>query len=329
MDMAGAGLESLTELLARQDNIAHRAQLVAAGIIDTTISRRIRRGVWQRIAPAVYALHATVLSTEQRRIAAALYAGVYAQLTGPSALLWYGFRNVPVTEKVHILVPHGTRRRSTGVIHVQRTHELDLAAREGGLYQVVSPARAVVDAARISGDLSTVRAIFTEAVHSQVTDVSRIGAELRRAKRSRTAVANRVLAEMIEGIRSAPEGNLRDLVLRSPLPLNVLWNPILVADDGTRLPTPDGYLVDTAIALEVDSIQHHTSKADFQETVQRGNDLSWRGVTVLHFTPAEIRAEGARVLRVIEATWHHRHAHPVPVRITAHPRAAQAPHDMQ
>ncbi len=320
MNATGYVVEALAELLARQHNVASRQQLLAAGVDDVSITRRIRRGEWQRIAPAVYALDSAVLAIEQRRIAAALYAGAEAQLTGTSALLWYGFRYVPTTDRVHVLVPHATRRRSTGVIVIQRTLDMDQRPRDGGLYQVASPARAVVDAARISGDLTTVRAIFAEAVQRKFTDIDAIAAELRRAKRSRTAVGNRVLAELLDGVRSSPEAELRELVRQSQLLPPALWNPILVADDDTRLPSPDGYLADAGIALEVDSREHHMTGEGFQETLRRGNALSLRGVAVLHFMPTEIRTEPARVLRVIEATHRNRLEHPAPVSIRAYPR---------
>jgi hypothetical protein len=305
----------LDTLLAAQNDVVSRAQLLVRGIDDFTMSRRVRTGKWQRAAPGVYALVSTTLTTEQRRIAAALYAGADAQLTGPSALHWYGFRSVPATDRVHVLVPHATRRRSAGVAVVQRTRELDPYPRDAGLYRVTSPARAVVDASRTNSNVDAVRAILAEAVRSGITDLGRIEDEVRRAKRSRTGIANRVLSELVDGIRSAPEARLRDLTLTSTVLPLVLWNPTLATEDGVRLPSPDGYLPDLGIALEVDSREHHMSSEDFQRTLVRGNMLSQYGVLVLHFTPAEILREPARVLRMIEATYAERRTHPVPVAV--------------
>jgi hypothetical protein len=316
MNVSGRVVEPLPVLLARQENIVDRRQLLRGGIDDCAISRRIRRGDWQRIVPGVYALGTAVLSTEQRRIAAALYCGDEAQLTGATVLHWYGFRYVPSTDKVHVLVPHSRRRRSAGIIVVQRALELDTQPRDAGLYRLVSPARAVVDAARLTSDLTTVRAIFTEAVQGRFTDPNTIAAELRRAKRSRTAVANRVLSELFDGVRSAPEAELRQLVRTSRILATFVWNPVLVADDGTRLPSPDGYQADSGIALEVDSLEYHMTSEGFEATMRRGNLLSRYGVTVLHFTPTEIRTEPARVLRVIEDTYQQNRLNPPRAPIT-------------
>src|SRR5258706_6795069 len=145
MRVVGMTTSSLDETLEVQQQVAARAQLLAAGLTDSTICRRIRNGDWQRAAPGVYVLAATPLSTEQRRIVAVLYAGDSAQITGLGVLHWYGVRYAPATEKVDLLIPHGTRRRSSGFVTIQRTHDLDRSPRPGGLYWVASAARAVVD----------------------------------------------------------------------------------------------------------------------------------------------------------------------------------------
>ncbi len=76
-----------------------------------TVYRNIRRGKWQRVLTGVYRLSLKPLTEEARRIAAALFCGPGAQLTGLMVLHWYGFRQAPSTDKVHVLVPHGVRRK--------------------------------------------------------------------------------------------------------------------------------------------------------------------------------------------------------------------------
>jgi hypothetical protein len=310
---------SLDELLVVQSRVISRAQLQARGIDDYTMTRRVSKGEWQRPVPGVYALVTAGLSTEQRRVAAALYAGDGAQLTGPSALHWYGFRYVPATDRVHVLVPHENHRRSAGPVVVRRTLELDPEARDVGLYRLASPARAVVDTSRFVGGVEATEAIFAEAVQSRFTDVAKIEAELRRAKRSRTGIGNRALNELYAGVRSMPEGALRALTRTSTSLGEIMWNPELIDSDGVPLPSPDGYLPATGIALEVDSREHHMTGEGFERTLNRGNVLGRYGVLVLHFTPNEIRRQPARVLRMIEDTHTRRLAHPVPIPITAYP----------
>jgi hypothetical protein len=296
-------VDSFDKIIYRQQGIATRAQLLLAGVDDMTMYRRTRRREWQRPLPAVYALTSNGISTEQRRIAAWLYAGPTAQMTGLAALAWYGFQTVPTTDRIHLLVPHETRRRSVGFAQIHRTYALDLRPREAELYTLVSPPRAVIDACRASSDLTMIRAIMAEAVTSRGVGIGALDSEIRRAQRSRTALARRVLHEILAGIRSAPEADLRELVGTSKIVPAVLWNPRLTTADGEPLPTPDGYIPDAGIAVEVDSREHHSSDADWARTLRRHNLLSELGVLVLHYTPREIRSERARVLRSIERSY--------------------------
>jgi very-short-patch-repair endonuclease len=74
-----------------------------------------------------------------------------------------------------------------------------------------------------------------------------------------------------------------------------------------ELPTPDGYIEEAAIALEVDSREFHMSPDDWEKTLKHHNKLAAAGILVLHFSPKQIREEPDRVLRQIEnAYWERR-----------------------
>lgn len=295
--------DGFAETAQRQQQIVTRAQLLAAGFDDMHLYRQARRGLWQRVLPATYALVTGTLTDEQRRISAALYVGRDAQVTGLAALTWYGFRQSPRTDDVHLIVPHHARRRTAGHAVVARALALDPRARRTELYPVCSPARAVVDAARDLRHLRPVRAIVAEAVQRGFTDLGALDEEIRRARRSRTALVRRAFAEVADGTRSAPEAELRDCLTGSPLLPEILWNPQLRDTDGGLLPTPDGYLADAAVALEVDSREYHLNPADWSRTLDRHNELSRRGILVLHFTPNQLRREPRRVRRTVEEAY--------------------------
>lgn len=296
----------LAELAERQHQIVTRTQLLAAGFDDMHLYRQTRRGLWQRVLPATYALVTGTLTEEQRRISAALYAGPDAQLTGLAALIWYGFRHSPRSTDVHLILPHRARRRSAGHAVIARALELDPKARRTALYPVCSPARAVVDAARDLRHLRPVRATVAEAVQRGYTDLASLDEEIQRARRSRTALIRKAFAEITDGARSAPETELRECLTGSRLLPEILWNPRLSAPDGARLPTPDGYLADGAVALEVDSREYHFSPDDWARTLDRHNELSRQGILILHFTPAQIRREPGRVRRMVEDAYRSR-----------------------
>ncbi|GIJ25689.1 hypothetical protein Vqi01_08510 [Micromonospora qiuiae] len=288
-----------SDLAERQQQIVTRVQLLAAGFDDMYLYRQARRGLWQRVLPATYALVTGVLTDEQRRISAALYAGGEAQLTGLAALSWYGFRQSPSTDAVHLIVPHHARRKSAGYAVISRALSLDDRARVTALYPVCSPARAVVDAARDLRQLRPVRAVVAEAIQRGYADLATLDEEIRRARRSRTALVRKAFSEVMQGTRSAPEAELRECLAESPVLPEIHWNPRLLDAGGRSLPTPDGYLPDAAVALEVDSQEYHYRPADWTRTLDRHNELSRHGILVLHFTPAQIRREPRRVRRMV------------------------------
>jgi hypothetical protein len=183
---------------------------------------------------------------------------------------------------------------------------LDAKARRTTLYPVCSPARAVVDAARNLRHLRPVRAIVAEAVQRGFTDLTRLEEEIRRARRSRTALIRKAFSEIVQGTRSAPEAELRACLTGSRLLPEIRWNPRLRTDDGRPLPTPDGYLADAAVALEVDSQEYHFSPDDWARTLDRHNELSRYGILILHFTPAQIRRDPRRIRRMVEDAYESR-----------------------
>lgn len=314
----------LAETAHRQQQVVTRAQLLAAGFDDMYLYRQARRGRWQRVLPATYALFTGTLTDEQRRISAALYAGAEAQLTGLAALTWYGFRHSPPSGDVHLVVPHHTRRRSAGYAVIARALALDERARRTALYPVCSPARAVVDAARELRQLRPVRAIVAESIQRGFTDLASLDEEIRRARRSRTALVRKAFAEIVDGTRSAPEAELRECLAGSRVVPKILWNPRLLTDDGRTLPTPDGYLADAAVALEVDSQEYHFSPGDWARTLDRHNELSRYGVLILHFTPARIRREPAGVRRLVEDAYESRRGLGATIGVRVEPRPEEA-----
>ncbi|BCJ72730.1 hypothetical protein CS0771_22740 [Catellatospora sp. IY07-71] len=309
---------ALDDIAHRQQRLLTRAQVLAAGHTDMFIYRRVRSGSWQRVLTGVYCVTGGVLTDEQRRVAATLYAGPSAQLTGPSALAWYGFRTLPPTDDVHLLVPHGMRCRSNGFAVVKRALTLDPHARHTLLYQVASPARAVVDACRDLRELRTVRAVVAEAVQRFRVPPQTLDEEVRQAARSRTAVVRKALAEIAEGTRSAPEAQTRTVLETSPLLAGrVLWNPQLAADDGRSLPTPDGYLPEAGLAIEVDSREFHLSPEDWARSLERHNILGRYGVQVLHFTPSFVESQPDEVRRIVESAVMLREGITVGVQVTS------------
>jgi hypothetical protein len=78
-------MDLVEELLRTQDGVVSRRQLVALGVTDVEIARRLRRREWKRIHPGVYVNHTGPPTWSQRAWAAVLYHWP-AALAGASAM---------------------------------------------------------------------------------------------------------------------------------------------------------------------------------------------------------------------------------------------------
>jgi hypothetical protein len=291
-----ADLSGLADL---QRGIVRRDQIVGTALTDGSLRWLLRSRQWQVVLPSVYANFTGLLTDEQREVAAQLYCGSPSQVTGPGALRAHGMRYTPDDERVHLLVPHARHVSSLGFVVVRRTHRLDERPAQRGAVTLASVARAVADTARTCDDLRSVRAMVAESVQRQLTTVAQLREELDSGARKGSALMREALEEVADGVRSAPEAQLRQIVeTTSALPA-VLWNPALATVSGQSLPTPDGWIDDVGIALEVDSREHHSMPDDWSKTLHRHNLLTSHGALVLHFTPTAIYATPETVRRTM------------------------------
>ncbi|MEV6965500.1 hypothetical protein AB0M47_10315 [Hamadaea sp. NPDC051192] len=301
-------MDALAKLLLRQEKIVTDAQLAEAGVTHGMLRWKLKRGDWQRVLPRVVATFSGTLTRRQQFIAAGLYAGERAQLAGLSALEIHGFRYLPKEPAVHVLVPHERRLRRVPRVRLHRTDRLDSTEWPyAGCVRVCSPARAVVDALRSDEgrgfDVQTMRAVVAEGIQRAITTIVDLQRELDLARRNGTAVLRAVVDEVADGVRSAPEAELRRLAKQSLILPTISWNPRLADADGNDLPTPDGYLDLAALALEVDSREFHLSPEAWEATLRHHNQLAAAGILVLHFTPKQIRETPHSVLAEIERAY--------------------------
>ena len=95
------------------------------------------------------------------------------------------------------------------------------------------------------------------------------------------------LADVADGIHSAAEGDLKDLLAKSGLPMP-LFNASIYDDDGTFIARPDAWWPEQGVAVEVDSHEWHLSPHDHTRTLERQRRMGKHGILVLPFTPREI-----------------------------------------
>lgn len=169
---------------------------------------------------------------------------------------------------------------------VHRGRRAPRGARDREGLQIASPARAVADAARDAG-APAARSIVIEAVQRRLVSVPALRNELTAGPRSGAAALAHALAEAEQGAWSIPEADLARIVHASRA-LPPMWaNPQLSVGDH-RLPTPDGWFDDVALAVQVHSRQFHADELDWDGTVAADAVFVEHGIPVLAVTPRQI-----------------------------------------
>lgn len=291
-----ARVQTLEELLRAQDGVVTREQALAV-LSPAALRHRLRPGgPWQRVLPAVYVAQTGPLTGRQRLRAALLHGGPLAQLGGPTALALHGL--APHAPVLHLLVPHSTQPVARTGLAVHRTHRLPVPVRVEQL--PVSPvSRAVVDAGRLLAQLDDVRALVAGAVQRRRTTVERLQDELEAGHSGGSALVRAALLEVADGVRSAPEAQLRGLLLSSRVLPPARWNCRLLLH-GRWLADPDAYLEPAGLVVECDSRRWHLTPADWEATLARHDRMEAAGLRVLHVTPQRLHRDPRGVLRTVE-----------------------------
>lgn len=287
-------------ILEHQLDVISRQQALTAGLTRHALAHRLRPGgPWRGLLPGVYMAATGAPTTLQQEMAALLYAGPGSVITGPAALRCHHIRT-ELTDIVDVLVPAGRQRHDTKFVRLHRTIRMPGRIWQAGPVRYVMPPRAVADAVRALTSLREVRAVVADAVQRDKCDISRLVNELGEGPNGGSALFREALADVADGIRSAAEGDLRDLLAKSGLPMP-LFNPSLYDDNGIFIARPDAWWPGLGIAVEVDSREWHTSPEDHAKTLARGRRMAKYQIVVLRFTPRQIRSQPGEVIKDIKA----------------------------
>ena len=300
-----------------QRGVLSRTQALASGVTPNALQHRLRPGgPWQRLLPGVYLMATGQPTWEQQQIAALLHAGAESLITGPAALLNYRLtRSVP--RSIDVLVPLARQPGSVGFVRVHRTRRMPASASCDGAVRFAPAERAVADTARALTDRVEARAVVASAVQRGQCTVAQLAAELGDGPVRGSANLRAVLAEVIAGIRSVPEADLRRLIIGARLP-EPLYNPRLYLGE-QFLAQPDAWWPRYGVAVEVDSREWHLSPADWEQTMARHRRMSAVGIIVVHVSPRQLRDESAELEADLGAAL--RAGRPLPA-ITTRPLAA-------
>lgn len=293
--MAEREPDALSALLRKQDSVVSRKQALAAGLSASALRYRLRaNGPWSGCLPGVYRAETGTPTQAQREIAALLYGGPHAVLTGAAALRHY-LLPAPESAAVDILIPARSQHNSVSYVRVHRTTRMPEMVYGPPCCRCAPPARAVADALRGLASLREARALLAGVVQDRGCAPCQLRRELDAGPVQHSRLLRSVLAEVADGVRSAPEAELRDLIKRAGLPMP-LFNPRLYLPDGTFIACPDAWWPEAGVAVEIDSKRWHLSPDDWERTMDRHGQLGQYAIVTLHFTPHKLRTDQAFVI---------------------------------
>ena len=289
---------AVRQLLLEQRGLATLTQLRAHGMTAESVRWRLARG-WRMVLPRVV-LTGERLDRDRQLVAALLYSGPDAMITGAAAAAWHGVTAAAAPGPVVVAVPAGRRPSGDGFVVVRRTRRPDPQPWCRGPLVVASRARAVVEAARDPAMRPRARAIVIEAVQRRLVRLDDLRHELELGPRPGSAVVRTAIREAERGAWSVPEADLFGLVRGSQTLPEPWLNVRLTAADGTGLPIPDLWFDDVALAVQVHSRQYHEDNEDWEATVMSDGVFAEYGIPVVGVTPWAIRRRPALVLGRIE-----------------------------
>lgn len=291
--------DTFDSLLARHNQICTRRQALLY-MTEDEIDARLGRQ-WQVILPGVYATFTGALSECHRQRVALLHAGDASMLADLDALRRLRIPYLPADPFTRVLVPDTVQRVSRDFVLIRRTTRLPRPVVVDG-FPVAPVYRAVCDFAARHGDERGALAVAAAAVQlgrasvSQLVDEARLG-----PSRGRPRLC-RIIDRLQAGIRSAPEDDFRQLVLRSRVLPEPLWNCLLQLPDGREI-SPDALFEDAGLIHETNGRKYHAGEDEFDDMQRRHDALVTADLTVLHNAPRRILTEGRAVITEVEGCY--------------------------
>lgn len=261
-------------------------------------------GPWQLVYPRVVAPHTGPVDGRTRLMAAALWAGPSAVLTGRAGLRLLGLDELAAVDHASFLLPETHRSKRHADAEAHRSDRGFATYRVVDRIAVTTPARCLLDAAAWEVHGRNQQLALTIAVLQQgLARPAEVHRELRLSRRNHTLGVAQGVAAFERGAWSRPESALGELFDHSTVLPHVCLNPTLTLPDGTALTTPDGYVREVALAIQVHSRTYHERQGDWEGTVEGDGDLTRVGILVRGVTPMTLYDAGDRFLRDVEQTY--------------------------
>ncbi len=286
-------------IAARQYGVFNLAQVRAAGLNGSAVYRGVRRGLFVRELPRVFAVAGAPRSWERRQMAAILWAGGRSAAAGTAAARNWGFRGF---ENAPVEIAMTGQKRPFGLGFV--AHRVD-----DHLVPEITEVRGIptTSVRRTLLDLAATNHRFTEssldqALRQDLVPLSGIWLlyeqEWMKGRRG-VAVLRRLLLDRTSG--QAPsdsdmESLMGRMILSSNLPVPTRQFPVQLSYGSVLL---DFSYPKLLIDIECDSYAFHMDRQAFEKDRRRDVELQALGWVVLRFTWAQIKWQEEFVLNQI------------------------------
>jgi hypothetical protein len=270
-------LDAVADLLAQQDGVVTRRQLLDAELTQAHVDTLLRRRELVVVHPGVYLTHTGAPTWSQRSWAAILYAGRSA-LHLESAVHRPGKHPAP-KGPIDVAVDWSRRVAPQRGLIIHRVREL-----EDKVQWNLSPPRvrlevaAVEVAHRADDDLAAISALAA-VVGSRRTVASRLQVEIeRRGRLRRRGLLTSLLADLERGTHSVLEHGYLTRVLRPHgLPDPTAQQAVVPGEGGTEY--RDAAHADLDLSVELDGQLHDASDARDDDADRDLDDLARGKVT--------------------------------------------------
>ena len=255
--------------------------------------------------PRVFVNHRGPIDQATQLVAAGLWAGQAATLTGLAALELHRVFMMERPPTWRFLVPAPHWQRASGIAVLAKTERLPASTVINGV-PVAVPERALADAGRFAelppGQL---RLLAISVLQRRLTSPERLEYELSAGRRNGTKAVREGCRIFRTGPWSMPEAWLKRVVAEHGRLPAMLCNPRLVSSDGQFIGVPDGYFPSVGVAVQVHSRTFHTGVDEngvdlWERTVEHDSDFGAYGIVVLGVTPSTLWQAPGRFLGRLE-----------------------------
>ena len=278
---------AVADLAARQHRVVMRPQILAEGLSDRAIARRVARGWLHRQHDGVYSVGTAELDRRGRWMAAVLACGAGAVLSHRDAAALWG---ILPSNRFAIEVTAPTTRRRAGIEVTRRRLPPDETTTLDGI-PVTTVARTLLDLAAVETPARLERAL-SEAERRRLADHTPLTELFERHPRAKGLATLRSLTPDETVTRSELERRFLTFCRRHGIEKPTMNATVA----GLEV---DAHWPDAGLVVELDGFAFHSTRRAFDEDRARDRLLTMAAVRVVRVTDRHLTAQLAADLRTL------------------------------